>query len=874
MKMTMAQKVIILFMVGGLLPFIAIGLISYNTASTSLKEQAMNQLTSVREMKKDALEKYFANRVADIKALASSSMTLSALKGLKLYYADLGREEARKLYVHNNPHPLGQKHELIDAQDGSTYSMLHARYHPYFKYYLEEYKYFYDLFLVDAETGELVYTVFKEDDYGTNLYNGKYKNSNIGELARAINISQDNNVQEIDFRPYEPSNGEPARFLACPILDEDGVKEGILILQLSIEAIDNVMTARAGLGETGEAYLVGPDKLMRSNSRFSKEPTVLNLKIDTISVNEALNGSSGTQIIEDYRGIPVLSAYAPLKVGEWTWAIIAEIDRAEALAPAITLRNKMFMLGIVITLGVAALGYLVTKIAGRVSNLLKNLLHDLSEGSANIASASVQISASSQSLSEGTTQQAAAVEETSSSMEEMASMTKHNADNAKEAAQLAILCSKSAKDGSKSMVEMDVAMIEIDKSSKKISEIIKTIDSIASQTDTLALNAAGEAAKAVENGKGFAVVAGEVRNLAQRSTAATKDTASLIQDSLGKTKIVTELAKGCTNSFRNIAANINNVIALVNKIATSSHEQTQDKGQTSGFVHQIEQALRDCAVNAEKTVAAGEELESRMKEVNQSNTRISESINTIDMIAFQTNMLALNAAVEAARADEHGRGFALLGDEVRALAQRTGVAAKDTASLIQDSIQKADAGTALVKKCSGALQEIVVDVKKMSVLVNEIAAASDEQSQGADQISRAIQQIDQALQNSAANAEEAASTAEELSAQSQVLKELVSKIAKEVGGGNGNGRVKQEKHVSSPAPAVETQTPVRDGRDTEQLKMYDRLNQELFYNEINYDPTKEDNNGDEDSNGKSNKIDRTTHQPSDVTMSSVGNNDE
>jgi methyl-accepting chemotaxis protein len=195
-----------------------------------------------------------------------------------------------------------------------------------------------------------------------------------------------------------------------------------------------------------------------------------------------------------------------------------------------------------------------------------------------------------------------------------------------------------------------------------------------------------------------------------------------------------------------------------------------------------------CSVSAENGSKAVKDMNTSMEEINGSSKKIAEIIKVIDGIAFQTNLLALNAAVEAARAGEHGKGFAVVAEEVRTLAQRSATAAKDTQTLIEDSIDKANNGTKIAGKCGEVLEDIVKNVKKTSDLTKEIKNASGEQSDGIEQVSNAVQQMDELTQRNAASAEETAAASEELSAQSQNLMEQVKILASQVGG-TGDGAV-------------------------------------------------------------------------------------
>ncbi|MBM4054218.1 MAG: hypothetical protein FJ264_06000 [Planctomycetes bacterium] len=523
----------------------------------------------------------------------------------------------------------------------------------FFAKYIEKYGY-YDLFLMNPD-GYVFYTVCKEPDFQTNMVDGKYSSSNLGKLTRKV--LETKQLSRVDFEPYAPSKGEPAAFIAQPVVN-NGKVETIVALQFSLNFINSVMKQREGMGETGETYLVGPDKLMRSDSFL--DPTNHSVKasfanpekgkVDTEASRDALAGNTGSRIIIDYNGNPVLSSYTPIKVGDTNWALIAEIDKAEAFASVNRLGMWMIIIGALSGGFVAGLGIIVIKLTNKISSLFKNLLAELTGSATQLASASEEISASSQSLSEASTQQAASIEETSSTMEEMSSMTKQNADNAKEAASLAKQCNDSVErgniavvgtveSGNNAVIEMAGAMHEISESSGKIADIIKIIEGIAFQTNLLALNAAVEAARAGEHGRGFAVVAEEVRNLAHKSSTAAKDITTLITDSVKKAETGKELVdktksvlssavKQVKEVFSGVVEQVQRVVHLVNEISTASEEQANGIDQIGKTVQQMDQVTQQNAATAEETAAASEELTAQAQSLNDLVEKIGREVNS------------------------------------------------------------------------------------------------------------------------------------------------------------------------------------------------------------------------------------------------------
>jgi methyl-accepting chemotaxis protein/methyl-accepting chemotaxis protein-1 (serine sensor receptor) len=210
-----------------------------------------------------------------------------------------------------------------------------------------------------------------------------------------------------------------------------------------------------------------------------------------------------------------------------------------------------------------------------------------------------------------------------------------------------------------------------------------------------------------------------------------------------------------------------------------AHKNTENSRAAADLVAQSQQKVVETNHALEQTVAA-------MGEINTQSGKISKIIKVIDEIAFQTNILALNAAVEAARAGEAGMGFAVVADEVRNLAQRCAQAAKDTASLIEESIAKSNDGKTKVDQVATAIRAITEDSTKIKTLVDEVNLGSQEQARGIEQISKAIIQMEQVTQKTAANAEEGASAAVELTAQSETLRDVVERLTAIAGGGEAS----------------------------------------------------------------------------------------
>ncbi len=439
-----SRIILMLLLVSTFAAFVLI-YIGYQNGKQAIIEGSFDQLKGIRASKQYQIETYFKQTEGIVELMADNQEVLDALKDFKKGFRELSNDKLpvncrqelsmhydrfiEKLsqnipiksstdlyypttqsacylqyeYIVKNNNPIGEKHLLRGADDKSEYTKYHQRYHDFLSDIVTKFG-FYDLFLVDLETGDIVYSVYKETDFATNLYSGPYRQSNLATLAKQLRDNRDiSKAQIVDYKSYRPSYGAPASFIGRTIT-EGSETVGALILQLPIDEVNNIMTGSRnwqedGLGESGETYLVGEDYLMRSVSRFYLEDTVgfsqalkdigvdeekteqmyrlgttiLQQRVKTEGVELALSGKKDIKVIKDYRGVPVLSAYAPLKLNGLKWAILSEIDEAEANLPIEGLKKKVFIAMCIITL-------LVTFLAMYMAAMFVKPIEKLTEG--------------------------------------------------------------------------------------------------------------------------------------------------------------------------------------------------------------------------------------------------------------------------------------------------------------------------------------------------------------------------------------------------------------------------------------------------------------------------------------------------------------
>ncbi|WP_157831816.1 methyl-accepting chemotaxis protein [Thalassospira marina] len=345
-----------------------------------------DRLAAMNNARQVALQDYLGAIGEDLDVQAKSPLTLDALADFKAAWGELGNnptETLQKLYITDNPNPMGEKHRLDQAKDGSDWSVKHGFYHQYFRNLLEKRGY-YDIFLF-SPAGDVIYTVFKEEDFATNVMTGKWRDTDLGKVFRAsVEQKQAGKPAFVDFHPYAPSHDAPASFISEAVFDAQGKLAGVIAFQMPIDRINHIMQVSVGMGESGETYLVGDDNLMRSDSRFSTESTILKTSVTGETVDLALAGQTGTEQIDDYRGVPVISSYAPLTFLGTTWAILSEMDTAEAMGPVKSALWSALLITLIILVVAAIIALVFVKSITRPIDRIVRGLTELADGNLDI----------------------------------------------------------------------------------------------------------------------------------------------------------------------------------------------------------------------------------------------------------------------------------------------------------------------------------------------------------------------------------------------------------------------------------------------------------------------------------------------------------
>jgi methyl-accepting chemotaxis protein len=765
-----------------ILATVVVTYLGYQQASNSLTERAQAQLQAIQTVKRDEVDAYLKSIETNLRVLATDPTLRAALapltegharsaaavsatvseadqrEALKRYYGEaftqqfLTRNPGGKVdmaaivdvlpanavaqqyaYIASNPEPLGSKNNLDVATLGDAgYNATHAQIQPYARRIVEQYG-FYDIFLIDAASGNVVYTYFKELDFATSLTDGPWAGSGLGDAFIAARDSDDaNTVKFIDYRPYLPSYDDQAAFFSLPII-KDGKTVAVLAAQAPIDRINAIASFRSaweatGLGRTGELLLVGPDNLPRSISRGmiqQKDAFLAQLRAlpdgdkfaplaaarssdvgyvpnQTAVVASALKGESGVSQYRNRFGREVIGSYAPLTVGERTWAVVAELESSEALAPVQALLRQQTFVALGIGLVLALLAGLI---ANRVARSINRPISDLS--------------ATVGELNRG-------------NMDARVRLTQDD-----ELGELGRALDNLLDDR---VATLNQAARENEQLNDSVIEIMQSVSQLAQNDLTVSVPVTPDVTGAVSDA---------INMLTKETSSALKrvlTTASDVDTAAGQLKQRTLTVLEAANlNEREVQAASAELKTAADALAAVARDAEEAQAKAADALRTSTQGLRIVSDTVNGVQASRDQIretEKRVKRLAERSQEITGVVQIINQIAERTAVLALNAGMQAAAAGEAGRGFAVVAEEVKRLADSARGAtnqigtlvsgiqadAADTMRTMNDSLAQFVQITRLAERAGEEVQSSMLATDELVSAVQSIAVSSGRQA--------------------------------------------------------------------------------------------------------------------------------------------------
>jgi len=804
-KNSLQAKLLILVLAVTLTSISVISYISISTIQNALEAKAFQQMVSIREVQKSALENQFNNYRKQIQTMAQSNYVIEAMKSFDMSYRSYPSEllnyesqitiqqrakELRSYYtgdfseefinkngrrtdrinelfsrlspeaiafqhafISDNPNPLGSKH-LMDKPthaERGEYAAFHAHYHPYFRNFLEKFGY-YDIFLVEPENGKVVYSVFKELDFATSLVDGPFSQSNFAAAFRAVQGSRNSDlVKMVDFDEYYPSYQSPASFLSVPIVDGDE-QVGVLIFQIPIDQINSTMTNSGswnsvGLGKTGETYMVSNDYSMRNDSRLLiEDPDSFfgNLQQQNISTEKIarIRSLQSSILIQNAKSEATTRAIQ----GEKGTALVTNYLGNTVLSAYSPLNIPDVTWAIISEIEEAEVNEYTNKLIMLIIAIAILI---------SIIAMLITFLYVRSSLAKPLKQMVAQVQE----LEITKTLDLRRRD------------------------EIGQIANAIDLFTTRLFEIVNKIKE-----------------RAADISSSSQILAEGSQDLATRTeeqSSSLEETASAMEEMTSNVQQNAESA----NHANHISQNMRDVVEERKSLLQSLLDQTITSNQSD--IDKVRESNGEYFVKAEQM---NDQMVLAMKGIGESSEKISGITSVINDIAFQTNLLALNASVEAARAGEHGKGFAVVAAEVRNLAHRSAEASEEISTLIKNSLEQVTKGTSLMGEVNTVVQEMIqkadqalealkensrqnleklnsqtsdnlneiqTAVSEVTDLIENIKAASNEQAEGIRQVNIAVSELDRITQQNALLVDESATTSRLMSDHSNELMKII-----------------------------------------------------------------------------------------------------
>ena len=331
-----------------LLNVLTLSAVSYFGMKSAVEEKSGALLAGVARLQKVELERLLSNIDRDLGLQSGHPYVESALADFTRAFHDLDdpQGELQTAYIDRNPHPLGQKDQLLSADGSMIYDHVHRRHHPTFDALQDEMGY-YDVFLFDTD-GNLVYSVFKERDYATNMQTGEWRDSGLAEVFRLANaMAPDAASAFVDFAPYAPSAGAPAAFIARPVFGADGARLGVMAYQMPIDELNATVSHATAIATESDAFLVSADGYLVTDTPRSAEDDVLTTRFDGPALRRGLLGEDGLARYQDADGNPVLGYFAPVGFLGADWVMIVHERTSSLYARVNENRNFQIVVGLI-----------------------------------------------------------------------------------------------------------------------------------------------------------------------------------------------------------------------------------------------------------------------------------------------------------------------------------------------------------------------------------------------------------------------------------------------------------------------------------------------------------------------------------------------
>ncbi len=776
-------------------------LVSMSATKSLIRDGAIEKLQSVSQLQSFRVRELLETVERDLILQAKSKTTVAALADFSIAYAAMknASDDLRRVFITENEHPLGQKDLLVKANTGSSYGFRHTEFHPHFDALQNDMDY-YDVFLFDT-SGNLVYSVFKEEDFATNMLTGPWKDTGLAESFRqAIELGPNDPPVFLDFAPYAPSAGAPASFAAKPVFDtENGKLLGVMAYQMPIDQMNRVISDLAGLGESANGFIVGEDRLMRTDSIMTETNDILTVTVDTLAVTEGLKGESGFHREIGPLGVPVYAAYVPLVFRGLNWVIFVEQDEAVIFSGLSKALFSNLWSGLLVLAGAIVISIFFSRGISQPFQRLTAAVNKVANGELNTEITEVNRNDEVGELARATEifrqnsiemvnlnkEQTAANEqmtkltaerEEAAERERTTAMEKEKADRlaVKEREQMMTNLGASIGDVVRSALDGDFSpRVNADFDDQVLTDLANDLNLLMGAVDH-GLTQTSTTLERVAGGDLTEPMVGEFRGAFGELQGNTNHMIESLVELIGG---ISESGSTLTGSSGELRQTANALASQAEQNAASVEETSAALVQLSASVKQVSENVKgvsSSAQDARSIATASEEISAEatksMNDIAEGSKEIARVVDVINDISFQINLLALNAGVEAARAGEAGLGFSVVASEVRQLSHRASEAAKEIAEVIAESDKAVANGVTHVSSARDALGEIAESVVKISDSIESVSVAVTEQSTGIGEITSSLSQID-------GNTQKQAVTFEKVTASSQLLASKASELS-------------------------------------------------------------------------------------------------